>query len=191
MDFAPLGSSHFLGTDQITSNTYIDSGSTYNIMMNDAKIRQRKSLPYAEEITRLQMAKASKLQELERQDDLSKERFTTAKRNMDEYGSSQPPRQNESFHGACSYGIRNIGNNVNDDIYTFILIILLVIIISMIKSIYSARCKIDKLTRVIQQNRSQLQPINQQPYTPLDMQQASQPASTNPGLMGAAAQATS
>ena len=136
MDFTPVGSS--FGTDEILSNSYLDSSSTYDAMLTHAEIHQRKYSPYAEEISRLQRAKASKLAAAKSNSSSPSgppggppgkppESFVTVKGKRE---SSEPFHMNprNPWYGRPQA-------TLNDDlIMCFILIVILVVLVSMVRA---------------------------------------------------------
>jgi hypothetical protein len=159
MDFTPLGSTYTFGDDQITSNMYLDSAS----MMTEAKISQRRSLPYKDEIARLQKAKDSKVQE--------KEPFVVIENKQTPRKIS--PIQPELFH--------NPEYSNDDKCMTIVLLIILVVMVIMIKHIYKTRRVINTLSFIIHSKKNDTTPEPPSKISPATSQVA-EPA----GLMNAA-----
>lgn len=133
MDFSPLGSSTFYSTDQIASNIYANSGASYDAIMTGAKIRQRASPIYKDEIERLQKAKASKLNKKPQPNDT----FTTA--------AYKAPTRQESFPVMMNplMGMNDTGSDLT--VLVVVGVILVIVLVAICRSVYKACREINSL----------------------------------------------
>lgn len=169
MDFSPLGSSAFYGTDQIASNIYLNSGASYDAIMTGAKIRQRASPIYSDEIDRLQKAKASKLEK----PPLPKDTFTTAIHRRPAPRESFPIMMNPEM------GMDNTSSDMT--VLVVVAIILVIMLVAICKSVYKACREINTLAIMmlnIKVKEKDSPPSTSQPSAP-----ATATSVAPPGLM--------
>jgi hypothetical protein len=149
MDFMPLGSTTFTGTDQISSDVYIDSGTSYNMLMNDAQIHQQKQPIYRSELALLEKARASKLDAQIRQQNAST--------------PTPAPAAVEPFHN-YQQGVPMQKNNIADlcnvdemSMFMILLVVLIVISCYMYRRVIHTCNELDALVAIIGQPSTNVQ----------------------------------